>query len=267
MYFGIWTPVYALGADLTAYRQTLLDPDRSWDEPRTEGTPGYTQEDQAGGYGAFGIVSAFAGLEHHNSSGLLDAISALQNLSGKLKGITGKGTVDVVLMSDMLNAAAPLNISVPIGLASGPTSLIAQVQASGLMPDCRGWHVYMLGAGLSANGSVGDVMYQQLKAFWTAFFSRCGGQIVYYDTQLAQFPVQGSSQVRIKAKTVAIRSPGGGETQQVVVTLPDDVLFASGSAQLSAAAGPVLTQLLPIIESQYPTGSVQVTGYTGLPSF
>jgi len=53
-YFSIWTPVYGLGADLTAYRRTLLDPDRPWD--RASGTngpddPGYSQEIQAAGCG------------------------------------------------------------------------------------------------------------------------------------------------------------------------------------------------------------------------
>jgi outer membrane protein OmpA-like peptidoglycan-associated protein len=164
-------------------------------------------------------------------------------------------------MSDMLNAAAPLNISAPGALAPGSASLIAQVQAAGLMPDCKGWHVYMLGAGQPASHSVGDVTYQQIQTFWTSFFARCGGQVVYYDSQLATFPVQATRQMHIKAKTVAIRS-SAGESQQIVVTLPDDVLFASGSAQLSPEADPVLAQLLPIVAVQYPMGSVQVTGYT-----
>jgi hypothetical protein len=54
-YFGIWTPVYALGADLTAYRETLLDPNRSSGGPATMMQIDYTQEDQAAGYGAFAL--------------------------------------------------------------------------------------------------------------------------------------------------------------------------------------------------------------------
>jgi hypothetical protein len=57
-YFRIWTPVYALGADLTAYRLTLLDPERSWDLPAgVEGPddPGYSQEIQAAGHGTFAL--------------------------------------------------------------------------------------------------------------------------------------------------------------------------------------------------------------------
>lgn len=51
-YYALWTPIYALGADLTAYRSTLLEPDRPYDREPTEEEPeGYTQELQAAGYG------------------------------------------------------------------------------------------------------------------------------------------------------------------------------------------------------------------------
>jgi hypothetical protein len=52
-YYRLWTPIYALGADLTAYRSTLLEADRPYDRrPGTLGAedPGETQEGQAHGY-------------------------------------------------------------------------------------------------------------------------------------------------------------------------------------------------------------------------
>ena len=52
-YYRMWTPAWALGADLTAYRSTLLEVDRPYDrEPGVLGPddPGYTQERQAEGY-------------------------------------------------------------------------------------------------------------------------------------------------------------------------------------------------------------------------
>ena len=54
-YFSIWTPTYALGADLTAYRETLFDPRRSWDQSEEQGfhPANYSQEEQARGYGLF----------------------------------------------------------------------------------------------------------------------------------------------------------------------------------------------------------------------
>jgi hypothetical protein len=57
-YFTLWTPIYGLGADLTAYRSTLLDPRRPYDrEPGTNGPddPGYTQEGEALHYGTYAL--------------------------------------------------------------------------------------------------------------------------------------------------------------------------------------------------------------------
>lgn len=57
-YYRVWSPVWALGADLTAYRSTLLEAERPYDRP--PGTlgpedPGETQEGQAEGYGRFAL--------------------------------------------------------------------------------------------------------------------------------------------------------------------------------------------------------------------
>ncbi len=52
-YYRIWSPINGLGADLTAYRSTLLERDEVWD--RKFGTdapddPGYSKDEQAEGY-------------------------------------------------------------------------------------------------------------------------------------------------------------------------------------------------------------------------
>lgn len=57
-YNRIWTPVWALGADLTAYRSTLLETDRPYDRAAGTNGPddrGYTQEEQAEGYARFAL--------------------------------------------------------------------------------------------------------------------------------------------------------------------------------------------------------------------
>ena len=63
-YYRIWTPAYALAADLVAYRSTLLSPEREWDIPDEPGkliaplsaaTEPYSQEYQAEGYVRFAI--------------------------------------------------------------------------------------------------------------------------------------------------------------------------------------------------------------------
>lgn len=56
--YRVWTPVSGLGASLTAYRSTLLEPGRPWDREPDPGDPsddGHSQEDQARGY----VLDAF----------------------------------------------------------------------------------------------------------------------------------------------------------------------------------------------------------------
>jgi len=57
-YYRMWTPIYGLGNDLTAYRLHLIDSERLWD--RRFGTlgpedTGYSQEEQAEGYARFAL--------------------------------------------------------------------------------------------------------------------------------------------------------------------------------------------------------------------
>jgi hypothetical protein len=57
-YFRIWTPTYALGADLTAYRETLIDPERPWDRGPGDDDSSenqYSQELQAAGHATFAL--------------------------------------------------------------------------------------------------------------------------------------------------------------------------------------------------------------------
>jgi hypothetical protein len=57
-YYRLWSPIYGIGADLTAYRATLLEQPQPYD--RRFGTlspedPGYSQDEQAEGYGRFAL--------------------------------------------------------------------------------------------------------------------------------------------------------------------------------------------------------------------
>lgn len=73
-YYRMWTPAWALGADLTAYRSTLLEVDRPYDrEPGVLGPndPGYTQEQQAEGY-AVDALYRWAWFQWHLRGFMLD---------------------------------------------------------------------------------------------------------------------------------------------------------------------------------------------------
>jgi hypothetical protein len=57
-YYRLWSPIYALGSDLTAYRSTLLETPRPYDRRFGERGPdddGYSQEEQAEGYATFAL--------------------------------------------------------------------------------------------------------------------------------------------------------------------------------------------------------------------
>lgn len=209
-----------------------------------------------------GATAAFQSLDHASSQGPIDVLGALQVAENNLTGLVGRKTaVDVVMLSSMLDASGPLALNTPTGLAQDPSSLISQVRSEGLMPNCHGWNVYIVGAGDEASGSLSDLQYQQLKTFWTDFFSACGGEVVLYDSQLTQFPVKPARQPPDHLTTKTRTDPSTHQ-REVVITLPTDVLFASGSATLLPGVKAVLTQLLPVVLHQYPTGSIQVTGYT-----
>ena len=211
-----------------------------------------------------GVTAKVATLNQRTSSSPMDTLSAFQLLESHLTGLTTNGPIDVVLMSDLLNATPPLDLTNQTVLGQDPSSLIAAVRQAGLMPNCAGWSVYVVGAGQNSGGSgISDGTEARLKAFWQAFFASCGGQLVLYDSQLTQFPIRAIPQRPLHS------SPGVSESiatlnnqTKITFTLPDTVLFDSGNSTLLPGVDPVLAQLLPILTKRYPTGTIQVTGYT-----
>lgn len=206
-----------------------------------------------------GIKNAFANLERNVTSGPANVLGALLTLQDHLTGLSSK-TTDVVLLSNMLNAVPPADLTSTRVLSMDHDLLIDAIEHAGLLPDCHGWNVYIIGGGVTPHQLIGDAADARIKAFWSDFFSRCGGRLVLFDDQLAQFPLQPSSIPPVPELKGKKRVIGG--TTEVVVTLPDSVLFWSGSAKLLAAAAPVLDQLLPILTVQHPVGTIEITGYT-----
>jgi hypothetical protein len=58
-YYRLWTPIYAIGADLTAYRATLIEDPRPYDRRYGSDSPddsGYSQDEQAEGYAKYALT-------------------------------------------------------------------------------------------------------------------------------------------------------------------------------------------------------------------
>ena len=94
-YFRIWTPVYALGADLTAYRETLIQSDQQWEHLiEKRGEPQYTRKMQADGYAQFALfhfAAVLSARQHfmvrYGGLWLLSSATAEVNARDALQGL------------------------------------------------------------------------------------------------------------------------------------------------------------------------------------
>lgn len=212
-----------------------------------------------------GVTSAIDRLQKNPPDVPVNVLEALRRLHGHLTGLTSQ-RVSVVLMSNMLNATPNLPLDKPATLQRDPASLINDVERAGLLPDCRSWDVYVIGAGATKGGGIDDVDKAWLQAFWTVFFDRCGGRIVAYDSALTQFPVA-ATKAPVGAQPAAFHPqpstpPTTTPSQTITLTLSDTVLFADDSAELTTSADAALTQALARITRRHIVGTIKVHGFT-----
>jgi flagellar motor protein MotB len=177
-----------------------------------------------------------------------DVFGDLHNLASHLSSVSYNGPVDVVLLTDMTNTTAPVDMADQAVLKRGAGAMLGMASAGSALPDCTGWRVYAIGpaaAGtdLGANAVIRD--------FWSKFFSSCGGALVVYDTDLVTFPVAGAH-----PSVTPTPTPG-----TVTLTLPSDTLFALSSATLSPDAAASLSVVVADIDKDHPT-SILVEGHT-----
>lgn len=208
-----------------------------------------------------GSMNALATLDHRSSTGPVDVLGALATLAGHLNGLSHR-QVDVVLMSSLLNGTRELDLANSSTLAQNPSGLLAGLARKGLIPSCVGWNVYALGAGESAGGGLSDVEFIELRVFWTDFFQRCGGRLVFFDSEFTHFPISPSSSgPSDTGLSVSRRVTGNGQTE-IVIRLESSVLFASGKNNLAANDSPALRSLLSLLTVTYPIGPIRVVGFT-----
>lgn len=225
-----------------------------------------------------GIISAITTMSEHPSDGPLDVFGGLRSLSSHLTGLSAK-RVDVVILSSTLNATEPVDLTDPTVLARPAGELVDTVTNAGVLPDCHGWNVYIVGGGRTSTGSIPATDNSRLQEFWTTLFTRCGGRVALYDSDLTQYPIPDAAAPIASAPGAPEVGPAAtgeseptasligthrriGARSEVVFTLPDGVLFEPASTTLSAGIEPILTQLLTSLTHEYPTQPVTITGYT-----
>ena len=227
-----------------------------------------------------GIISAITTISDRPTDGPLDVFGGLRSLSSHLTGLSAK-RIDVIILSSTLNATAPVDLTDPTVLARPTQDLVDTVSNAGVMADCHGWNVYIVGGGRTSVGSISVTDNSRVQAFWTALFSRCGGRVALYDSDLTQYPVPdaaaptgsgpGAPAVKPAATTLGGSEPTAslvgvnrrtGARSEVVFTLPVGVLFDRASATLSAGTEPILTGLLTSLTRNYPSEPVAITGFT-----
>jgi outer membrane protein OmpA-like peptidoglycan-associated protein len=205
--------------------------------------------------------AAFAELSGRSVDGPVDILSALRTLEAHLVGLP-RSDIEVVLMSSMLNTSTALNLDDPAAFSPGIDSVVTSLSTRGLLPDCRGWHVYAIGAGRTPTGGLDGERNEQLRQFWSSLFTACGGSLVVYDTSLASFPIEPVAGSALPpgagpaVVTVEMRGP------EVVTTVPANVLFDVGRAELRPDADNALEGLLRETVARHPEGHLTIVGYT-----
>jgi outer membrane protein OmpA-like peptidoglycan-associated protein len=190
-----------------------------------------------------------------------DDVSAFKALHDDLETIP-HGEVNVVLRGTALDRTA-LNATQALDLAhsgtlANPARAINALAEAGLNFSCAGWRVTMVGGSLDPDGRpLTPGQDAGLQAFWRLYFEHCGGALVAYSTQIAQYPVSGITIQAADYQTIPIKIVR--RPHLIIATLNSSVLFTTGSATLLPQADQGLQKLLPLLAK---ATRVEIAGYT-----
>jgi outer membrane protein OmpA-like peptidoglycan-associated protein len=196
------------------------------------------------------LVHAVTDMPDTNSADAVDVIGEVRSMDAHLHAIP-HGPTDVVVLGSAMQTAAPINLAEPTQLAD-PTATLAAVVSRGLLPNCKGWRVYMVGGSLIANGGLDALRDAQLREFWRQFFGRCGGHLVVWDTALTAFPASGGE----------VAPASWTRTGNLIVPLPASVLFEPDRAVFRPGVRSSLDRLVVMLTRTYPAATAEVAGYT-----
>ena len=185
-------------------------------------------------------------------------LNLLATITAATRAASRPGTLIVV--SSGLSTAGGFNLR-QVGWGADPSSVAAQLKASGLLPDLAGWRVVFVGLGVVAGRQPALPQPQQvtLADYWTAICQASGAASCSVDhsarPQLASH-VTGQVPVVPVPVVASVRGPGSTST----TTLPSTLLFPFNGSTLVPSADTILQPIAQKARSQHLL--VSITGYT-----
>jgi outer membrane protein OmpA-like peptidoglycan-associated protein len=198
------------------------------------------------------LIDAVQSSQQATPAGPVDVLSSIRHLADSLHALPHRPpTTDIVLFGSALQNTPPLKLTDPVALADPATTLQALAR-QGLMSDCKGWRVHMVGAARTPDGPLDSLREVQLRELFRQMFARCGGRLVEFSgAHLISFPGSGAEVVQAH----------WAKKRQVIVPLPAGVLFDGDSATLRPTARRDLDKTVATLTRTYPTATAEVAGY------
>lgn len=180
----------------------------------------------------------------------VDLISGVRALSRDLAVLPRDSRApEVVISGSALQTAGGIDLRDFVQLADTQTTLDTVVQR-GLLPDCTGWRVHLIGGAAGADGALDALREVQLQEFWRSFFERCGGTLVQWNqSSLVAFP--GAGKV----------PKASWKDKQVALPLPAEVLFQGDQAALRPGGRRALDKVVALLTQTHPRASATITGH------
>lgn len=194
------------------------------------------------------VTAAFDDMTTAVPNGPRDVFGGLRTMASHLSGLEIDDSVEVVLLTSMVNGTEALDMTNSDVLSHGAEHMLGLAAERSLLPNCSGWRVHAVGPVGAGTDLAFDTV---LREFWAGFFQRCGGELVAFDTDLVAFPANGQ-------RAVILRDAATGT---VTASLSADPLFSPGSADLSPEAVESLNEVLTEIERSRPCEMV-IEGHT-----
>lgn len=165
----------------------------------------------------------------------------------------------LLVLSSGLSTAGGLDLR-QVGWDASPNAVAAVLKSRGLLPDLAGWHVVFSGLGDTAGTQPALPLPQRstLIGYWTAICRAAGASSCAVDDTTRPDPPS-HSRVPVPVvgvpTVISVRGPNGARR----VSVPDDQLFAFGSARLLTDADKILGRLVDEARTRHLL--VSITGY------